>query len=115
MIPAGWALVPMIPTERMLNEFSGVWWPHCDREELKRWAKDKRVLEEQAYASMIAVAPTPPDGSASEIEALKAAISRKTRIIRSKDAEVNRAYKKLKNCFARLHAAEARIAELEAQ
>lgn len=112
MIPKGWVLVPVIPTERMLNEFSGVWWPNLGMNELRQWTGEKRLLEEQSYAAMIAVAPTPPKGEGASIESLKSDIKRKTRIIRSKDAEINRAYKKLKNAFDRIRRLEAENEEL---
>lgn len=114
VIPAGWALVPLIPTERMLNEFSGVWWPNCDSAELTKWAKDKRLLEEQAYAAMILAAPSPPVSGDSEIDSLRKNLLRKNKVIRAKDAEINKAYKKLKYAFDKLRATEAKLAERDA-
>lgn len=102
MIRAGWVMVPLIPTERMLNEFSGVWWPHVDREELRRWAKDKRLLEEQAYAAMLAVAPTPPEGGTDEVQLLREQIKRLEKRLGQSQAETKKAYKKLEYVWGKV-------------
>ena len=64
MIPQGWALIPIEPTERMLGEFAGCYWPHMCRE--------KQEHERAAYAAMLAVCPTPPVGGTSELERKRA-------------------------------------------
>lgn len=63
MTPRGWMLVPIDPTERMLGEFAGFYWPHMPRE--------KQEHELAAYAAMLAACPTPPTGGTSELEALR--------------------------------------------
>lgn len=109
MIPEGWVLVPVVPSDRMLTEFSGVW---------ALWLpKNRRELELKAYADMLAVVPTPPSSAGSEIDALRAKLDQQRRLLarvkKDKDYELNRAFKKLKNVFDRLRVAQARIAELE--
>lgn len=68
MIPRGWMLVPLKPTERMLGEFAGFYWPHMRRE--------KQEHERAAYAAMLAACPTPPVGGTSELEALREQLMR---------------------------------------
>lgn len=57
-IPAGWTLVPNTPTEKMLSEFAGRAWPSIPR--------PKQALEKEAYADMLAVAPSPPTSDPDE-------------------------------------------------
>lgn len=54
----GWTLVPNIPTERMLSEFAGRAWSGIPR--------PKQDLEREAYAEMLAVAPSPPESAPDE-------------------------------------------------
>lgn len=99
MIPDGWVLVPRVPSDRMLTEFSGVWAPWLPA--------NRRELELKAYDAMLAVVPSAPLAIDSQVESLKADIKRKSKIIRYKDSEINRAYKKLKNAFDRIRRLEA--------
>lgn len=74
MTPAGWILVPLIPSEKMLDEFSEVAWP--DRHELGPIWREKRALEAAAYSAMLKAAPAAPGGNTDEIEALKRQIKK---------------------------------------
>lgn len=98
MIPEGWALVPLKPTERMLTEFSGVWaaWLPADR----------RALELEAYAAMLKVVPTPPAGETTEIEALRKQIKRLQKQLGISQAETRKAYKKLKYAWEKINVRE---------
>lgn len=98
MIPNGWVLVPLVPTERMLNEFSGVWWPHCDKEELKDWAKGKRQLEEEAYAAMLKAVPSPP----TEDGCMQEQITRLTRRLRKKAQQLDAALEREAKLIAKV-------------
>lgn len=95
MIPEGWALVPVKPTERMLTEFSGVWAPWLP--------KDRRALELEAYAAMLAVVPTPPAGETTEVEALRKQIKRLQKQLGISQAETRKAYKKLKYAWEKIN------------
>lgn len=68
-IPEGWTLVPNTPTQSMLDEFSGVYWP--EREKWGELYEAKRLLELQAYSAMLLATPTPPTRPDAEIEALQ--------------------------------------------
>lgn len=99
MIPDGWVLVPRIPSERMLTEFSGVWAPWLP--------KKRRELELRAYDAMLAVVPSAPSPENSAL----AGAERRARteyISRKKaEAETKRAYKKLKYAWDKIRALEA--------
>lgn len=98
MIPYGWALVPIMPTERMLNEFSGVWWPNLGMNELRQWTKEKRLLEEKAYAAMLAAAPSPPteDGN------LQVQITKLNRRLRKKAQQLDAALEREAQLIAKV-------------
>lgn len=85
MIPEGWALVPVVPSERMLTEFSGVW---------AQWLpKKRRELELQAYSAMLAVVPSSPIGGDTELEAVKnqlRTVEANLRAERAKSAKLQR-------------------------
>lgn len=98
MIPDGWVLVPLVPTERMLNEFSGVWWPNLGRAELRQWTGEKRLLEEQAYAAMLAVAPSPP----TEGGHMQEQITRLTRRLRKKAQQLDAALEREAKLIAKV-------------
>lgn len=85
MIPQSWAIVPVEPTERMLGEFAGCYWPHMRRE--------KQEHERGAYAAMLAVCPTPPVGGTSELEALREQLMRLETDLRMERMERKRADK----------------------
>lgn len=87
MIPDGWVLVPVKPTERMLTEFSGVWAPWLP--------KDRRNLELDAYAAMLQVVPTAPTGGDNEVYALRRQIKQLQKQLGISKAETRKAYKKL--------------------
>ena len=98
MIPDGWVLVPVVPSERMLTEFSGVW---------ALWLpKDRRELELKAYADMLAVVPTPPCGGDTEAEALRHQIKQLQKQLGISKAETRKAYKKLEYAWGKIHALE---------
>lgn len=94
MIPEGWVLVPLVPSERMLTEFSGVWAPWLP--------KRHRELELKAYADMLAVVPTPPQGETTEVEALRKQIKRLQKQLGISKAETRKAYKKLDYVWEKL-------------
>lgn len=107
MIPDGWVLVPVVPSERMLMEFSGVWWPNLGRAELRQWTGEKRLLEEQAYAAMLAVAPSPPKGdSITEAQILREQIRKLEKELGRSKAETRKAYKKLEYAWGKIRKLE---------
>ncbi len=90
----GWVLVPVIPSERMLTEFSGVW---------AQWLpKDRRDLELKAYADMLAVVPTPPTERTDEVQLLRQQIKRLEKRLGQSQAETRKAYKKLEYVWAKV-------------
>lgn len=99
MIPDGWVLVPVIPSERMLTEFSGVWAP---------WLPTKRrELELQAYAAMLAVVPSPPvreDDRDVLIHTLKLQIHRLKTTLNQKTAQCDKAYDKIRAMHEKIEA-----------
>lgn len=107
MIPRGFVLVPVIPTERMLNEFSGVWWPNLGMNELRQWTKEKRLLEEKAYAAMIAVAPSAPVEDSSQLQAMQSQLRHLCKELAKSKAETRKAYKKLEYAWGKIRALEA--------
>jgi hypothetical protein len=98
VIPDGWVLVPVVPSERMLTEFSGVWAPWLP--------KKRRELELKAYADMLAVVPTAPVGDSSQVQALQAQIRRLYKELDISKAETKKAYKKLKYAWDKIRALE---------
>lgn len=100
MIPHGWVLVPLVPSERMLTEFSGVWAPWLPR--------DRRHLELEAYKAMLRVVPTAPTEDAYEIVALRGLVERQARVIRGLEARNKKAWEKI-------HRLREKVRELEAQ
>ncbi|WAX22380.1 hypothetical protein P6F34_gp27 [Pseudomonas phage MiCath] len=114
MSKLGWVLVPVIPTDRMLNEFSGIWWPHVPQSQLTAWAKDKRAEELKAYAAMLAVAPSAPV-DCSQLDAANAHIRQLQKLLRDKDYELKRAYKKMKYAHDKRREAEAKLASVVTQ
>lgn len=100
MIPDGWVLVPVVPTERMLTEFSGVWAP---------WLPSaRRELELKAYADMLAVVPTAPSGdTVTEAQLLREQIRRLEKRLGQSQAETRKAYKKLEYAWGKIRALEA--------
>lgn len=93
MIPAGWVLVPVIPSERMLDEFSEVAWP--DKREMGPIWREKRALEIQAYAAMLAVAPAPPVSDFHEVEVLKRQIKQLETLVYKKNKAISKLSKQL--------------------
>lgn len=93
MIPTGWALVPVVPSERMLDEFSEVAWP--DKHELGPIWREKRALEAKAYAAMLKVVPTAPEGHADEVEALRRQIAKLETVIHLKNESIKKMNAKL--------------------
>lgn len=94
MIPRGWVLVPITPSERMLSEFAGHYWPHLPRE--------KQDHERAAYNAMLLVVPTPPEGDVTEIEALKTKIVRLEGLLREADRRYWKELGPLKNTVGQL-------------
>lgn len=100
MVPHGWVLLPIEPSERMLGEFAGVYWPHLRRE--------KQDHERAAYAAMLAVCPTPPVGGTTELEAARDQLVRietELRLERAKSAKLQR---ELNRAFSLLGKAQKR-------
>lgn len=98
MIPDGWVLVPVIPSERMLTEFSGVWAP---------WLPTKRrELELQAYAAMLAVVPSAPapGGGVTEVQLLREQVRKLEKRLGQSQAETRKAYKKLAYAWDKIRA-----------
>lgn len=95
MIPDGWVLVPVVPSERMLTEFSGVWAPWLPAR--------RRELELKAYADMLAVCPSPPSGdSITEAQVLRAQIRKLEKELGRSKAETRKAYKKLEYAWGKI-------------
>lgn len=97
MIPDGWLLVPVVPTERMLTEFSGVWAPWLP--------KSRRELELKAYADMLAVVPTPPTHDAEcdvVIKALKLQVQRLKTSLNKKTEQCDKAYNKIRSMHSEI-------------
>lgn len=98
MIPEGWVLVPIVPSERMLTEFSGVW---------ALWLpKNRRALELKAYADMLAVVPTPPTGEDSEVATLRAQVRQLKKQLGISKGETRKAYKKLDYAWDKIRGLE---------
>lgn len=100
MTPEGWVLVPIVPTERMLGEFAGFYWPHLKRE--------KQDHERQAYASMLEVCPTPPVGGTTELEAVRDQLMRMEANLREERAKSARLQRELNRAFSLLGQAQKR-------
>lgn len=93
----GWILIPEVPTERMLTEFSGVW---------AAWLpSNRRKLELDAYAAMLAVVPTPPTENA-EVLALRQQVQNLSRRLGQSEAATRKAYKKLDYAWDKIRALE---------
>jgi hypothetical protein len=99
MIPDGWVLVPLVPTERMLTEFSGVWAPWLP--------KARRDLELKAYADMLAAVPTPP----SECGAMQDRLFEQARTIRGLTARNEKAWEKIHKLRHKVSLLEAQLEE----
>lgn len=101
----GWQLVPVIPTERMLSEFSGVWWPNIPR--------DKGVHEEAAYAAMLSVAPSPPVQGESEVEGLRELNKRLSLHLKTATESAKKARSERGETLRQLNVANDQIASLK--
>ena len=92
MTPHGWTLVPIEPSERMLSEFAGHYWPYLKRE--------KQEHERAAYAAMLYVVPTPPTGGTSELESLREQLMRVESNLKEERAKSRKLQRELSKVYS---------------